>query len=261
MYLENKIADKKPNSGRKIISSVIFWLIFKKFKNFLKHGRGGIRTHEEKFSLVFKTRAFDHSATLPSGTFYETLEISIWAQVDSNYQHYDYQTYTLPLSYEPLKFSFENLLFFFEKGNDGIEPSTFWLTANCSTPELITPWNFYLSILGLEPKTHGLKGRRSTIELYTPVFFEFRKGGNRTPGLKFEASYFTTKLLSFILFWILPIGIQPTFSTWKADVLALDEESFFSNFRVEGFEPPIFCFQSRYFKPTKLHPVFNFWFS
>lgn len=24
------------------------------------------------------------------------------------------------------------------KGNDGIEPSTFWLTANCSTTELIT---------------------------------------------------------------------------------------------------------------------------
>ena len=54
-----------------------------------------------------------------------------------------------------------------------------------------------LSILGLEPKTHGLKGRRSTIELYTLIFF-FRKEGNRTPVLKFEASYFTTKLLSFV---------------------------------------------------------------
>lgn len=25
-----------------------------------------------------------------------------------------------------------------KQGNDGIEPSTFWLTANCSTTELIT---------------------------------------------------------------------------------------------------------------------------
>jgi hypothetical protein len=54
------------------------------------------------------------------------------------------------------------------KGNDGFEPSTFWLTANCSTPELITPifvseyYKKYVSILGLEPKTRGLKGRRST---------------------------------------------------------------------------------------------------
>ena len=56
-YLDNKIEDKNPNNGRKIINSVI--LIFKAF------GGGGIRTHEEKFSLVFKTRAFDHSATPP----------------------------------------------------------------------------------------------------------------------------------------------------------------------------------------------------
>lgn len=55
-----------------------------------------------------------------------------------------------------------------DKGNDGFEPSTFWLTANCSTPELITPifvseyYKPYVSILGLEPKTRGLKGRRST---------------------------------------------------------------------------------------------------
>jgi hypothetical protein len=42
------------------------YIIF--YKKIINSGRGGIRTHEEKFSLVFKTRAFDHSATLPSAS-------------------------------------------------------------------------------------------------------------------------------------------------------------------------------------------------
>ena len=56
------------------------------------------------------------------------------------------------------------------------------------------------------------------------------KGGNRTPVLKFEASYSTVKLLSQKeITVLLSIGIQPMLSTWKADVLALDEESLFLN--------------------------------
>ena len=92
-----------------------------------------------------------------------------------------------------------------KKGNDGIEPSTFWLTANCSTSELITPSKFsifFIEHIGTWTQNPRLKRPSLYHWAICSDFFYFlknRKGGNRTPVLKFEASYFTTKLLSFIL--------------------------------------------------------------
>ena len=62
MYREKKPENKEPIKGKNIISKIINWKVF-----FVKiYGEGGIRTPEENFSLVFKTRAFDHSATSPN---------------------------------------------------------------------------------------------------------------------------------------------------------------------------------------------------
>ena len=82
-------------------------------------------------------------------------------------------------------FSFENKKLK-KKGNDGIEPSTFWLTANCSTPELITlkifirittqlqsPLNFEVKFKILQWKVEHIGARTQNPRLKRPSLYHW----------------------------------------------------------------------------------------
>ena len=72
----------------------------------------------------------------------------------------------------------------------GLEPTTVRLTAECSTTELLR--NIMVGLNGLEPSTSRLSGVRSNQLSYRPTILER------------------------------VMGIEPTTSAWKAEVLPLN---------------------------------------
>jgi hypothetical protein len=135
-----------------------------------------------------------------------------------------------------------------KEGNDGIEPSTFWLTANCSTAELITQGKeFSLTIEHMGTRTQNPRLKRPSLYRLSYMLEIVKnhkkftgKEGIEPPKWSLKLHILPLNYFPWVFFWknisdeekkILSIGIQPTFSTWKADVLALDEESFLSTFQ------------------------------